>query len=118
MGAFNNYSNGNSVSYQWVSRVLITIVGALLLIGIGWLKTSQDELSVKVDAIPQEIQSVHDSVTAIQGTLSMVQQDHDDLTRLKALTSNQQLWIGAQVHGNKAQRELHDPDSSPNASIR
>jgi uncharacterized protein YabE (DUF348 family) len=109
--------NNNNISYQWLSRMLLSIVGALMLIGIGWLKTSQDELALKVDAIPIEVQSVQDSITDIHEELSTVQQDHDDITLLKSMALNQQSWISAQIHANKAKRELYGT-GTPAASSR
>jgi len=120
--------NGNdNVSYRWVTHVLITIVGALLLLGIGWLKSSEDDLTTKVNNIPTALQGVTDgmgdlktSVAGLQTHLdaedAKIQKDHDDITALKSKVDIQQNWISAQVQANKARRELRRPPDDPSVA--
>jgi hypothetical protein len=112
MDRLDNKRNGSGsqsgslgVSYQWVANAFLTVFGTLMLGGIGWLQTTQTEFSSKIDVVSREIQSVHDSVIAIQGELSTVRQDHDDITRLNAIILSQQYKITA--HAEKS--EANDP---------
>ena len=113
--------NGTIVSYRWVTQVLIAIVGTLLLLGIGWIKSSQDALTDQMNNIPAKLQGINDSLGDLNGSVadikgqmtnqeSKINADHDLLMTLKAQTDVQQSWIGAHVHADKAERELHRDD--------
>ena len=103
------------ISYKWVAQFLAGAALLLGLAGLGWIKSSLDEVNAHLDTIQatiasnvtaiallkdradtQKVLEISDEerINATEESLAMVQREIDDPD-----------WIAAQYLGNKSMRE-------------
>lgn len=106
-------ANGADLSYKSLASWSVAALGALILFGIGWLKTSIDEVYVKIDLLASEISETKYStldnagkVTDLRGEITDVrshQQDEDShLDDLDREVAGLQTWAGTQNDWDQA----------------
>jgi hypothetical protein len=67
-------SNGsNSISFRWIANALVTLVFAVILSFLGWIKTTVDRIDSRLDTITSDayglqgkLEALKDQITALK----------------------------------------------------
>jgi peptidoglycan hydrolase CwlO-like protein len=114
-------SNGsNSISFRWIANALVTLVFAVTLSFLGWIKTTVDRIDSRLDTIASDayglqfkLEALKDQITELkeQLTAGETQQEQlrKDVAELQLQEGIQADWIAAHFHADRAIRRLKEP---------
>ena len=112
-----NGRGGNGLTFRWLANLLVTLVGALLLTGLGWIKASLDATNQRVDIEMNDVRSLQAGASEMRFRLDEAEakigrldaaNDHsrDLIADLQRRVDIHEDWIQARVHADRAMRKL------------